>query len=502
VARAILMTIVAALAGAAIASGGLFAVLREANGVHGWIDWAFSAAFCFVAYLISLCILAWPTVFVLSRMRVLSLPTLLAVGGTVATGIGGIAGFTSSPGAVLTLAAAGGLSGLAASFVLWRAVDPQYKVETEGDRYARTSGGARYFAFFSYARADNSTANWLWSKLDAYRTPKGLMSVDEADVPKRLHPIFRDRYDLTAGGRVSEQLERALLKSERLVLLCTPSAAKSKWVDYEVQSFIGRGREKHILPVIAAGEPDSGDPATECFPPSLRNRDILAADLRRIDRGDGQIVGDGLQDGALKLIAGLLGVDFDALVRRENARAQRRAIKLATVAAFSSALALLALLFGFVVVNAFAWNLRNLEISVEADFTSLSHIYDSQGLDAAKSYVTARRASGSVVCLALIDETGAVLATNSDFPLFDDGFPVPQEIGVKQTFTREITGMTNYRGSAFFVRTDGIVRRESPTLTIVAASCNLEPPLLYGVFRALFTSPARLRSEATYHVSP
>jgi hypothetical protein len=69
------------------------------------------------------------------------------------------------------------------------------------------------------------------------------------------------------------------------------------------------------IPVIAAGEPDSGDPETECFPPALRGKALLAADLREIKLPTGQLIGDGREGGRLKLLAGLLGVGLDQLCR-------------------------------------------------------------------------------------------------------------------------------------------------------------------------------------------
>lgn len=180
----------------------------------------------------------------------------------------------------------------------------------------------RYRAFFSYARADDRVANWLHRQLDGYRTPKPLVGSDGelGPVPAKLHPIFRDRTDLESGGHVDAALQQALEDSETLIVLCTPTSAKSHWVNHEVETFLKLGREAMIFPVIAAGVPDSGDPETECFPPALRNKGLLAADLREIKLPTGQLIGDGREGGRLKLIAGLLGVKLDALVQRERRR--------------------------------------------------------------------------------------------------------------------------------------------------------------------------------------
>jgi WD40 repeat protein len=194
----------------------------------------------------------------------------------------------------------------------------------------------RYRAFFSYARADDRIANWLHHQLDAYRTPRSLIGVEGelGPAPARLYPIFRDRTDLEAGGHVDSALMAALEASETLVVLCTPTSARSAWVNRECAAFIELGREQLIFPIIAAGEPDSGDAETECFPPVLRGRGLLAADLREIRTPSRQLVGDGREGARLKLIAGLLGLPLDRLVQRERRR-QRQLVTLLSGAALT-----------------------------------------------------------------------------------------------------------------------------------------------------------------------
>jgi WD40 repeat protein len=194
----------------------------------------------------------------------------------------------------------------------------------------------RYRAFFSYARADDRVANWLHRQLDSYRTPKSLVGAEGelGPAPARLHPIFRDRTDLEAGGHVDGALMAALAASETLVVLCTPTSARSPWVNRECAAFIELGREKLIFPVIAAGEPDSGNAETECFPPALRGRGLLAADLREIRKPNGQLVGDGREGARMKLIAGLIGLPLDRVIQRERRR-QRQLVTLLSGAALT-----------------------------------------------------------------------------------------------------------------------------------------------------------------------
>ncbi len=208
------------------------------------------------------------------------------------------------------------------------------------------ASGRRYSAFFSYSRADSKLAAKLHKALDSYKVPKALRGVEgsRGAVPDTLHPIFRDREDLSGGGALAERLQVALLDSDALIVLCTPNSAQSQWVNEEVKTFQQLDRAHEIFPVIGFGDPDSDDPELCCLPPALSDNLVLAADLRDIRRDDGRIVGDGFEGGKLKLIAGLLGVELDQLRRREEAR-RRKQLAFAGVAAI--VFLVLAVLAGF-----------------------------------------------------------------------------------------------------------------------------------------------------------
>lgn len=188
----------------------------------------------------------------------------------------------------------------------------------------------KYWAYLSYAHADERLARKVQLRIESFRVPRTLRgkSVAGQVVGARLRPLFRDRDELASSGDLRDSLEAALGASGALIALCTPAAARSQWVDREIRSFVtvhGRGR---VFPLIVAGEPNSGD-ENECFPPALRGQggaglEPIAGDLRRH--------ADGPRDGILKVIAGLLGVDFDAIKRREAQRRHRTAMAFATAA--------------------------------------------------------------------------------------------------------------------------------------------------------------------------
>ncbi|HEX5314645.1 MAG TPA: TIR domain-containing protein [Gammaproteobacteria bacterium] len=203
----------------------------------------------------------------------------------------------------------------------------------------------RYRAFIAYAHRDRRWAAWLHRRLEFYRVPRRLVgrATPAGKVPRRLGPIFRDREELASSADLGESINAALDRSDALILVCSPAAARSRWVNEEVARF-RRGRaDSRIFCLIVAGDAAS----EECFPPALREdaqggespesgtAEPLAADLRR--------EGDGRKLALLKLVAGLLGVDLDELRRREAQRQVRRWSAVAVLAiAVTAATSLLA----------------------------------------------------------------------------------------------------------------------------------------------------------------
>jgi tetratricopeptide (TPR) repeat protein len=200
----------------------------------------------------------------------------------------------------------------------------------------------RFRAFISYSHRDRSWAGWLHKSLEAYAVPKRLVGQRTAVgvTPRRLSPIFRDREELASANDLGNKVNQALAQSECLVVVCSPSAATSRWVDQEVLAFKRLGRQERIFCLIVDGEPGAseqpGREAEECFAPSLRRQlgadgavgavhtEPIAADVR-----PGK---DGKTNAKLKLIAGMLDIGFDALKRREMQRRNRRVAAVAVVA--------------------------------------------------------------------------------------------------------------------------------------------------------------------------
>jgi hypothetical protein len=208
------------------------------------------------------------------------------------------------------------------------------------------AGAQKYWAFISYSHGDAKVAAELQRALETYRIPRRLVggATPLGPVPPYLKPVFRDREEMQASADLGAIVREALAQSRFLIVVCSPAAAKSAWVNREIIEFKRMHGESRVLALIVSGEPFAsamaGREAEECFPEALRFAltaeglprgeplEPMAADLRP--------QGDGKRRAILKLIAGMLGssVGVDELVRRDL---QRRTRRLAAVSAASVA---------------------------------------------------------------------------------------------------------------------------------------------------------------------
>jgi len=198
----------------------------------------------------------------------------------------------------------------------------------------------KYRAFLSYSHRDAKWGTWLHRALESYRPPKQLIgkTTERGPVPKRLAPIFRDREELASATDLGTVINEALRQSACQIVICSPSSARSRWVNEEILAFKRLGREDRIFCLIVEGEPNASDmpgrEAEECFPPALRyklgadgNLSALRTEPIAADARPGK---DGRGNAKLKLIAGLLGVGFDGLRQRELRRKQRQLFAIAS----------------------------------------------------------------------------------------------------------------------------------------------------------------------------
>ena len=110
---------------------------------------------------------------------------------------------------------------------------------------------AKYSAFLSYSRNDEVIGAKIEKDLQRYRIPKKF----RLDASKKSFTIFRDVQDAELGD-YNEVIEKALQASEYLIILCSPSARNSDYVQDEIKNFIKFHDKDCIIPVLVTGRPN------------------------------------------------------------------------------------------------------------------------------------------------------------------------------------------------------------------------------------------------------
>jgi tetratricopeptide (TPR) repeat protein len=179
----------------------------------------------------------------------------------------------------------------------------------------------RYRAYISYSHKDEVWAVWLHHALESYRVPRHLVGSETScgKVPARIRPVFRDRDDLSSATDLEDTVKKALADSENMILICSPEAAASPWVNEEIRHFAELGRARRIFCVLVGGQPAADGSVSACFPTALAEiglHEPLAADVRKW--------ADGKRIAKLKLIAGLLDIRLDELRQRDLQRRRKR----------------------------------------------------------------------------------------------------------------------------------------------------------------------------------
>lgn len=147
--------------------------------------------------------------------------------------------------------------------------------------------GRKYDAFISYShKLDGELAKRLQPELERFAKPWYRM--------RALH-VFRDDVSLSASPHLWGSIQEALEASRWLILLASPEAAKSVWIDREVRWWLENKRDplEHLLIAVTDGRPpwDSADPATpgavSIIPPILQGH--VTSEPRWVDLRDVRI---------------------------------------------------------------------------------------------------------------------------------------------------------------------------------------------------------------------
>ncbi len=204
-------------------------------------------------------------------------------------------------------------------------------------------------AFISYSRqATRAEAESLQARLQTFAKPWNRL---------RSARVFRDDASMSANAGLWPTIERALVEARYFILILSPAAAASQWVDNEVRWWLHYKGAGSILLVHAAGtvgwDRQSGrfSAATDCVPPALSA--TLTEEPRWVDLtwfaqpGSTGAADPRFQEIVADLAAPIRGVERDELVGEHVAQLRRtRRLSRIAIAALSVLLVLALVLAG------------------------------------------------------------------------------------------------------------------------------------------------------------
>jgi len=167
-------------------------------------------------------------------------------------------------------------------------------------------------AFVSYSSVDGAVAARVQRAIERYRLPDG----------RRLR-VFRDETDIS-GGELPAQLVRALADCACLIVCCSNAAARSPWVQREIEAFRERAGDRPILPILVADDPPASLPASLATG-SLRWADLRAGWRFGLPRPQTHVE-------LVRVIAGVAGIEFRELLPLDRRRRLRFRLRTAAIA--------------------------------------------------------------------------------------------------------------------------------------------------------------------------
>ncbi len=206
-------------------------------------------------------------------------------------------------------------------------------------------------AFISYSRKDRAFASLLEKALEAFSPPKiGTISQRHLD-------IFRDEEDFT-GTDYHKAVSKHLQDSRKLIVICTPAARASQYVNDEICLFAKTNGSEHIIPILLDGLPNNEATeqrdANKAFPDALVNcvQMPLAIDYRDFRLGSSDKVSKGkFQSVWFSLLANLYDIGRSELEQRERKRQAR--IRNLWIGGLGSVIVILSVSLGLAIFNWF-----------------------------------------------------------------------------------------------------------------------------------------------------
>ncbi|WP_081930940.1 TIR domain-containing protein [Lysobacter antibioticus] len=179
----------------------------------------------------------------------------------------------------------------------------------------------RYDVFISYSRKDIQFVARLERALEAYKPPSSL------PLERRRLRVFRDAQDLT-GPEYGVSIRDNLRRSKRLLVVCSPNARQSAFVDQEIEWFLETHENADVISLLLDGVPNNEADAVDprcAFPAQLCKAHAipLAADYRGFDVASNKPPKAPFAGAWYTLLANIYGIDRNKLEERERLRQRR-----------------------------------------------------------------------------------------------------------------------------------------------------------------------------------
>lgn len=203
--------------------------------------------------------------------------------------------------------------------------------------YPYMSANVHYDAFISYRHKelDSFVAQNLHKMLEHFHIPR---KIQKTSGKKKIERIFRDREELPLTADLTSNIEEALLHSEYLIVICSPDANESEWVQREIKLFLETHDKEHVLTILANGEPQEAFPEVLCYNEEIvvdqngeeiilkKAVEPLAADVRGKDLKE---VKKKLKQEFFRILAPMLSCTYDDLRQRHREYRTRIALSAA-----------------------------------------------------------------------------------------------------------------------------------------------------------------------------
>jgi WD40 repeat protein len=209
-----------------------------------------------------------------------------------------------------------------------------------------TNSDYKFDVFLSYSRKDEEFGKRLEEALENYTLPK---DVQARSISKKRLNVFRDKKDLVpTDPDYYKAIESYLKQSRYLVVVCSPIARSSEYVNAEIETYLRSHEANRVIPVLLSGKPNNereARPEEYAFPQALCDALTmpLAVAFTEFERAPGKLNKGRYHDSWYTLLSKIFGTERAEIERLDAKRqARRRAIfagvSLAVIAALSVAL--------------------------------------------------------------------------------------------------------------------------------------------------------------------